>query len=106
MHSCGSIWVKCSGIWAFDPFLASHAFPVAFSALPVGRIAEHEVKLAGREGIVQQGGVLRPPDDVVRRVAISLDQQIRLTDGIGLGVNLLAMEMGSRLFVLRCGEFL
>ena len=81
--------------------LAAHAFEVALPALAVGRIGEHEVELAGAEGVVGERRVLRAADDVVRRVALALEQQVGLADGVGLGVDLLAVEVrGDLLAVL------
>ena len=37
--------------------------------------------------------VLRAADDVVGGVALALEQQVRLADGVGLGVDLLAVEV-------------
>ena len=84
--------------------LAAHALQVALPALAVGRIAEHKVELAGRKGVVGQRRVLRPADDVVGRVALALEQQVGLADGIGLGVDLLAVEVGGDLLAVLLGE--
>ena len=43
---------------------------------------------------------------VVRRLALALEQQVSLADGVGLGVDLLAVEMGGHLFAVRLREFL
>ena len=45
--------------------LAAHPFQFGLPALAAGRIGEHEVELARREGVVGQGGVLRAAHDVV-----------------------------------------
>jgi hypothetical protein len=89
-----------------ESVLAAHALEVALPALPVGRIGEHEVELARREGVVGERRVLRPADDVVRRIALALEQQVRLADGVGLGVDLLAVEVGGDLLAVRGGELL
>ena len=86
--------------------LAAHALQVALPALAVGRIGEHEVELAGREGVVGERRVLRAADDVVRRVALALEQQVGLADGVGLGVDLLAVEVGGDLLAVLRGELL
>ena len=73
--------------------LAAHALQVGLPALAVGRVGEHEVELAGREGVVGEGGVLRAADDVVGRLALALQQQVGRADGVGLGVDLLAEQV-------------
>ena len=73
--------------------LAAHALQVGLPALAVGRVREHEVELAGREGVVGERGVLRAADDVVGRLALALQQQVGLADGVGLGVDLLAEQV-------------
>ncbi len=83
-----------------DTTLAAHALEVALPALAVGRIAEHEVELARGEGVVGERRMLRPADDVVRRVAFALEQQVGLADGVGLGVDLLAVEVGGDLLAV------
>ena len=83
-----------------DPVLAAHALEVALPALAVGRIGEHEVELARREGVVRERRVLRAADDVVRRLALALEQQVGLADGVGLGVDLLAVEVGGDLLAV------
>jgi hypothetical protein len=80
--------------------LAAHALQVALPALAVGRIGEHEVELARREGVVGERRVLRAADDVVRRLALALEQQVGLADGVGLGVDLLAVEVGGDLLAV------
>ena len=50
--------------------------------------------------------VLRPADDVVGRLAFALQQEVRLRDGVGLGVDLLAVEVGRDLLAVRLGELL
>ena len=57
------------------------------------RVGEHEVELAGREGVVGEGGVLRAADDIVGRLALALQQQVGRADGVGLGVDLLAEQV-------------
>ena len=53
-----------------------------------------------REGVVRERGVLRAADDVVRRVALALEQEVGLADGVGLGVDLLAVEVGGDLLAV------
>ena len=89
-----------------DAVLAAHAFQIALPALAVGRIGEHEVELAGREGVVGERGVLRPADDVVRRFALAFEQQVGLADGVGLGVDFLAVEVRGDLLAVLLGELL
>ncbi len=89
-----------------DAVLAAHALEVALPALAVGRVGEHEVELAGRERVVGERRVLRPADDVVRRLALALEQQVGLADGVGLGVDLLAVEVRRYLLAVLLGELL
>ncbi|WP_295393090.1 hypothetical protein [uncultured Thiodictyon sp.] len=42
----------------------------------------------------------RSADDVVGRLAVALEQEVGLADGIGLGVDLLAIEVGGDLFAV------
>ena len=49
--------------------------------------------------------MLRAADDVVGGVALALEQQVRLADGVGLGVDLLAEEVGGDLLAAFGGEF-
>ena len=56
-----------------DAALAAHALQIALPALAVGRVGEHEVEFARREGVVGEGGVLRPAHDVVGPVALALE---------------------------------
>ena len=53
------------------PLLAAHALQVGLPTLPVGRVGDHEVELAGRERVVGQRGSLRPARDVVGSLALS-----------------------------------
>ena len=46
------------------------------------------------------GGMGQKPHDVVSRFALALEQQVGLADGIGLGVDLLAVEVGGDFFVM------
>ena len=48
--------------------------------------------------------VLRAADDVVGRLAFALEQQVGLADGVGLGVDLLAVEVGRDLLAVLRGE--
>ena len=48
--------------------------------------------------------VLRAADDVVGRVALALEQQVGLADGVGLGVDLLAVEVGGDLLAVLRGQ--
>ena len=90
----------------FHAVLAAHAFEVALPALAIGRIGEHEIEFARGEGVAGQGGMLGAADDVVRRVTLALQQQVGLANGIGLGVDLLAIEMGGDLFAMVGGQLL
>src|SRR5213594_2876053 len=90
----------------FDPVLASHALEIALPALTIGWIRKHEVELARRERIVRERGMFGTTDDVVRRVAFALEQKVGLTDRVGLGVDLLSVEMRGYLFAGFRGELL
>ena len=74
------------------PVLAAHRLEVLLPALPVRRIGEHEVELLRREGVVRERGPFRAADDVVGALALAFEQHVRLADGVGLGVDLLAVE--------------
>ena len=74
------------------PVFAAHRFEVLLPALPIRRIGEHEVELLGREGVVRERGPFRAADDVVGALALAFKQHVRLADGVGLGVDLLAIE--------------
>ena len=78
--------------------LAAHALQVGLPALAIGRVGEHEVELAGREGVVGERGVLRAADDIVGRLALALQQQVGRADGVGLGVDLLAEQVRGDIF--------
>ena len=82
------------------------ALQVGLPALAVRWIGEHEVELAGREGVVGQGGVLRAAHDVVGGVPFPFEQQVGLADGVGLGIDLLAEQVGGDLFAVLGGELL
>ena len=86
--------------------LAAHALLVALPAFAVGRVGQHEIEFARREGVVRQRRPLRPADDVVGLLAFALEQQIGLGDGVGLAVDLLPEEMGGDLLaVLSASSF-
>jgi hypothetical protein len=70
-------------------------------ALAVGRIGEHEVELAASGRRRCQRWTIRAADDVVRRVAVALEQQVGLADGVGLAVDFLAVEVGGDLLAVR-----
>jgi hypothetical protein len=80
--------------------LAAHAFEVALPALAVGRIGEHEVELAGAVGVVGKRRVLRAADDVVRGLAVALEQQVGFADGVGLAVDLLPVQVVETCFAV------
>jgi hypothetical protein len=72
--------------------LAAHGLEVLLPALAVGRVGEHEVEFLAGEGVVRQRGPLGAADDVVGVLALALDQHVGLADGVGLGVDLLAVQ--------------
>ena len=65
-----------------------------------------KVEPASGESVVGKSGVLRAAHDVVGGVALALEQEIGLADGISLGVDLLAEEVGRNLFAALGGELL
>ena len=81
--------------------LASHAFEVGLPRLAVGRIGEHEVELAAGEGVVGEG---RAEPDVVRLVALALEDEVGLADGVGLRVHLLPEQVDRHVLVAPIGE--
>jgi len=63
------------------------------------------MKSNSREGNASfERGMLRAADDVVCGVPFSLEKQVRLADGVGLGVDLLAVEMRGDLLAKLLGE--
>jgi hypothetical protein len=70
------------------------AFEVLLPALAVGGIGQHEVELLRREGVVGEGAPFRAADDVVGVLALALEQHVGLADGVGLGVDFLAVQVG------------
>ena len=71
--------------------LAAHARQVALPALAVGRIGEHEIELLVREVVVGQRGAV---PQVVGIGALAFQDEVGLADGVGLGVDLLAEQVG------------
>ena len=68
-----------------DAGLAAHALQIALPALAVGRIGEHEVELAGREGIGgERGAVLY----IVSLSTLSLQDKVGFADGVRLRVQM------------------
>ena len=86
--------------------LAAQAVEVVLPALAVGRIAEHKIELAGRESVVGEGRMFRAADDVVRRATLALEQQVGFANRVGLGVDLLPVEMRGDSLAAFSGEFL
>jgi hypothetical protein len=56
-----------------EPCFAAQALQIALPTLAVGGIAEHEVELTRREGVIRQRRVLRPADDVACRVPFAFE---------------------------------
>ena len=92
--------------WVFDAVLAAHTLQVALPALAVGRIGEHEIELARGKRIVGQRGMLRPADQIVGSVAFTLEQEVGFGDGVGFGIDLLAVQMRGDLLVVFFGQLL
>ena len=76
-----------------DMGLPSEAFQVGLPALAVGRVGEHEVELLAGESVVGQGRPLGATHDVVRRLAVALEDEVGLCDGVGLCVDLLPVQV-------------
>jgi hypothetical protein len=72
--------------------LAAHGLEILLPALAVGRIGEHEVELLRGKGVVRQRRPFGAADDVLGAFALALEQHVGLADGVGLGVDLLAVE--------------
>ncbi len=89
-----------------DVLFSAHALEVAFPAFPVGWVGEHEVELAGAEGVVGKRAVLGAADDVIGGIAIAFEQEVGLADGVGLGVDFLAVEVGGDLLAVVFGDLL
>ena len=64
-----------------------------FQRLAVRRVREHEVELAAGEGVVRERRALGPAHDVVGGRALALENQVGLGDRVGLGVDLLAVQV-------------
>ena len=58
----------------------------------------------GREGIVRERRILGAADQIICLVAVPFEQEVGLGDGIGLGVDLLAVEMGRNLLPTLAGN--
>ena len=102
MRECsGSPSCSTSEAEIVDPALAAHALQVGLPALAVGWIGEHEVELTGGEGVRGEGGAV---PDVGRFVALSLEDEIGLADGVGLRVDLLSVEVDRRVLAPFAGE--
>src|SRR5204862_6287306 len=80
--------------------LTAYPLEVALPALAVGRIREHEVELARRERVVRERRVLRSADDVVGSFALAFQQEVGLRDGVGFGIDLLAVEVRGNLLIV------
>ena len=76
-----------------------------FPTLTVGRVGEHKVELHIGEGVAGERGVVGSTDDVVGRFAFALEEHIGLTYRVGLGVDLLAVEVGGYLFFVFIRQF-
>ena len=62
--------------------LAAHALQVGLPALAVWGIRKHEVELVRGEAVLREGGA---EDEVFGLIALTLQQEIGLGDGVGLG---------------------
>ena len=80
-----------------DAGLAAHALKVGLPALAVGRVGEHEVELAGGEGVRRESGAIV---DVVGLAPLSLEDQVGLADGVGLWIDLLAVQVDRHFLIM------
>jgi hypothetical protein len=62
-------------------WVSTHPVEVTFPSLAIGRVGEHEVELAGAEGVCGERGVGGTTDDVVRCVTVALQREVSLADG-------------------------
>ena len=93
----------------FDVFLrafAAHALQIGLPALSVRGIGEHEVEGVGTELIVGQGRERGAADDIIGGVAIALEQEVGLANGVGLATDFLPVEVGGDLFAMFFGNLL
>jgi len=79
------------------PVLAAHCLEVLLPALAVRRVGEHEVEHLRGEGVVRERGPFRAANDVVGALAFAFEQHVRLADRVGLGVDLLPVEVAADL---------
>jgi hypothetical protein len=79
--------------------LAAHGLEVLLPALPIRRVGEHEVEFPGGEGVVRERGPLGAAHNVVGGLALTLQQHVGLTDGVGLGLTFLTVEQALDLLV-------
>ena len=86
--------------------LPTEALQVGLPALAVGRVGEHEVELLTSERIIGQGRPLGTTHEVVRRLAVALEDEVGFRDGVGLGVDLLPIQVRGDLLAQRAGELL
>ena len=83
--------------------LAAHALLIALPAFAVGRIGKHEVELHRGERVVRKRGVFRAADDVVGILAFAFQQHVGFADGIGLGIDFLAVKVRDDLLLVSVG---
>ena len=84
-----------AGIEDFLLFAHGHLVGVGLPALAIRRIGQHEIE--GARGVLV-GGERGAEGDVRRLLAVALEHHVRLGDGVGLGVDLLAEQMDGHLF--------
>ena len=85
-----------------DVALAAQTLQIGLPAFAIGRIGEHEVELLRREGIAGERGTIL---DVVDFSPFALQQQVGLGNGIGLGLNLLAVKVDLHSFLIMLCQF-
>ena len=77
-----------------DLLRPTEAFLVGLPALAIRRVREHEVELLARKRVIRQRRVFGAALHIICGFALALQNQVGLRDGVGLGVDLLTVEVG------------
>ena len=80
-----------------DAVLSTHAFQVGLPALSIRWIGEHEVELLRSEAVLRQCGTI---SHVFRFAALTLKQQVSLSDCVGFRIDFLAVEVNGHIFAV------
>ena len=81
--------------------LAAHALQIALPTLAVGRVGEHEVELVGGERVRGERGAV---PHIVGLDALALEDEVGLAYCVGLGVDLLAVQVDGHFLAALGGE--